>query len=217
MAPDLLTPVLVTLLAAQTRGFAPRQLHNNRPHHSSLHAERINTQIDLDSPKVATMDTLEANKKVYCRCWQSGTFPLCDGSHMAHNKETGDNVGPLILSVAKPTTEDTTANVKETTKDNEKTTGIVGKIKNLFKAPDDGLTWKERMAKAGLSVLLSYGWVSNMSYAVSLSLAWFGFSKKVSYYHLLFNSFIKVPHTFLFLRNTGFWGYNTKYGTFSLA
>ena len=45
------------------------------------------------------MDSVDVgSKKVYCRCWQSGTFPLCDGKHMAHNKETGDNVGPLIVS-----------------------------------------------------------------------------------------------------------------------
>lgn len=43
-------------------------------------AGKINESIDLDSPKVATMESLEpGNKKVYCRCWQSGTFPLCDG------------------------------------------------------------------------------------------------------------------------------------------
>eukprot|EP01082_Thalassiosira_pseudonana_P003960 g2836.t1 g2836 contig12:891763-892215(+) len=42
----------------------------------------------------------------------------------------------------------------------------------------DGLTTRERLAKMGLSALLSYGWVSNMSYAVTLSLSWYGFSKK---------------------------------------
>ena len=25
-------------------------------------------------------------------------FPLCNGTHVKHNKETGDNVGPLIVS-----------------------------------------------------------------------------------------------------------------------
>jgi hypothetical protein len=42
------------------------------------------------------------------------------------------------------------------------------------------LTTRERLAKMGLSALLSYGWVSNMSYAVTLSLSWYGFSKQVS-------------------------------------
>jgi hypothetical protein len=27
-------------------------------------------------------------------------FPNCDGSHVAHNKDTGDNVGPLIVTKA---------------------------------------------------------------------------------------------------------------------
>lgn len=26
---------------------------------------------------------------VFCRCWRSGTFPMCDGAHAKHNKETG--------------------------------------------------------------------------------------------------------------------------------
>ena len=43
----------------------------------------------------------DGEKKVYCRCWKSETFPLCDAAHVAHNKETGDNVGPLIVSVEK--------------------------------------------------------------------------------------------------------------------
>lgn len=44
--------------------------------------------------------------------------------------------------------------------------------------PDDGLTFKKRLAKAGLSVVLSYGWVSNVSYSITVSIAWFLFSKR---------------------------------------
>ena len=47
---------------------------------------------------VHTVSTSTIEKQaVYCRCWRSGTFPLCNGAHVAHNKETGDNVGPLII------------------------------------------------------------------------------------------------------------------------
>jgi hypothetical protein len=32
-----------------------------------------------------------------CRCFASNKFPLCDGSHNKHNKEHGDNAGPVVL------------------------------------------------------------------------------------------------------------------------
>ncbi len=32
-----------------------------------------------------------------CRCWQSGKFPYCDGTHRKVNAEMGDNVGPAII------------------------------------------------------------------------------------------------------------------------
>jgi len=67
---------------------------------------KINSLIDLDSPKVVNNESVACGKKgVYCRCWQSKTFPACDGSHMNHNKATGDNVGPLIIA-AKAAVED---------------------------------------------------------------------------------------------------------------
>ncbi|OGT47275.1 MAG: hypothetical protein A3F17_08440 [Gammaproteobacteria bacterium RIFCSPHIGHO2_12_FULL_41_15] len=34
-----------------------------------------------------------------CRCWQSKTFPYCDGSHRAHNEICGDRVGPAVITV----------------------------------------------------------------------------------------------------------------------
>ncbi len=51
---------------------------------------------------------------------------------------------------------------------------------NMFKPKSsENMTPKEMLAKMGLSALLSYGFVSNMSYCVTVSLAWFGFTKKV--------------------------------------
>ena len=44
----------------------------------------------------------------------------------------------------------------------------------------DGVSTKQQLAKMGLAVALSYGWVSNLSYCVSVSLAWYIFSKRVS-------------------------------------
>jgi len=40
------------------------------------------------------------------------------------------------------------------------------------------LTTRQRLAKLGFSVLLSYGFVSNMSAMIFLSMAWFSFSAK---------------------------------------
>ncbi|XP_066259267.1 CDGSH iron-sulfur domain-containing protein 2 homolog [Euwallacea similis] len=64
---------------------------------------RCNHAIQLTNPKV--VDTIDVeditDKAVFCRCWKSKNWPYCDGSHGNHNKETGDNLGPIIVKKVK--------------------------------------------------------------------------------------------------------------------
>lgn len=68
----------------------------------------INHNVKKDEPKV--VDTVDVedlgNKSVFCRCWKSKKFPYCDGAHATHNKECGDNIGPLIVQKRNPNPED---------------------------------------------------------------------------------------------------------------
>ncbi|KAJ7333553.1 CDGSH iron-sulfur domain-containing protein 2 [Desmophyllum pertusum] len=62
----------------------------------------VNKTQQKEKEKVADTIQIEdlAEKAAYhafCRCWKSKKFPRCDGSHTQHNKETGDNVGPVVL------------------------------------------------------------------------------------------------------------------------
>jgi len=61
-----------------------------------------NDSIKKDQDKVVdTVDIEDIGKqKAFCRCWKSKKFPYCDGAHAKHNKETGDNVGPLLVKNA---------------------------------------------------------------------------------------------------------------------
>lgn len=56
-----------------------------------------------------------------------------------------------------------------------------GRLKAYFfkGKKDESLTFKQRLAKMGVATVLSYGMISNLSYAILVALAWFGFSAKV--------------------------------------
>lgn len=84
----------------------PKQIHTPHDTPFSLppqEGKKLNEKVDLSSPKVVnTVELSPGEKKVFCRCWLSDTFPLCDGAHQKHNLETGDTVGPLIVKSPKP-------------------------------------------------------------------------------------------------------------------
>jgi len=71
-----------------------------------------------------------------------------------------------------------TAEPSTTTNSNNNKPSILSRLKSkiTIKKSEDGLTTRQRLAKLGFAVLLSYGFVSNMSAMVFLSLAWFTFS-----------------------------------------
>lgn len=103
-----LTFVAILLLAAGAEGFLLSNFGNRVRSHSlkaegQINSGRINHQVDLSSEKVAHFLTVKPGEKIVaCRCWKSGKFPLCDGAHLQHNKETGDNVGPCVITGSSP-------------------------------------------------------------------------------------------------------------------
>ena len=101
---------------------------------------------------------------------------------MAHNKECGDNVGPLIVTVDTTTKQNEEEAEKVVGNATTKSSSLLSKLKSIFQSKKNkdpsGLTTKEKLQKMGLAALLSYGFVSNMSYAITLSVSWFTHSKK---------------------------------------
>merc|ERR1712228_913321 len=68
----------------------------------------------------------------------------------------------------------------EETKTTDNSMSRLQKLKKKLFPPkeDDGLTFRQRLAKAGLSVVLSYGWVSNVSSVSMAALSWYVFNKR---------------------------------------
>jgi hypothetical protein len=105
-----------------------------------------------------------------------------DGSDDSDKKDTEENDSAAIEAVEIVETDavivesnDGTSSVISTIPAWKRTV-LFWKYKN--NKSDDGLTFRQRLAKAGLSVVLSYGFVSNMSYCVSVSVAWYIFCKR---------------------------------------
>lgn len=106
----------------------------------------------------------------------------------ATNDEAGDQEGTKETTKDKDSIEKPSDEVSGILESSDTSNTLMQRIKNYFSPPNDGLTFRQRLAKLGLAVALSYGWVSNMSYSVTVSLAWYIFSKRVRKYTISRNA-----------------------------
>mmetsp|Transcript_25344 Transcript_25344/g.37899 ORF Transcript_25344/g.37899 Transcript_25344/m.37899 type:complete len:173 (-) Transcript_25344:9-527(-) len=107
------------------------------------------------------------------------TPTIRSGSLLANPQGTRPAVRQHSKLVTSPLFADTTKRNLSSDGGEEKV-GALKRFLKMFKpkSASENMTPKEMLAKMGLSALLSYGFVSNMSYCVTVSLAWFGFTKK---------------------------------------
>jgi len=58
----------------------------------------------VDFANIEELNTCcQDGEKKFCRCFASKSFPFCDGSHVALNKEGVTNAGPIVIKKVKPT------------------------------------------------------------------------------------------------------------------
>ena len=51
----------------------------------------------MNAQHEARAEIIVTERVALCRCWQSASFPYCDGSHNAYNAAEGDCLGPVIV------------------------------------------------------------------------------------------------------------------------
>ncbi|KAM7063996.1 CDGSH iron-sulfur domain-containing protein 1-like [Molossus nigricans] len=92
---EWIAAVTIAAGAAAISYLAYKRFYVKDHHNKSM----VNLHIQKDNPKTVNAFDMEdlGDKAVYCCCWRSKKFPFCDGAHIKHNEETGDNVGPLII------------------------------------------------------------------------------------------------------------------------
>jgi len=90
--------------------------------------KRVDT-VDIEE---LVSQSLSGEEIKFCRCYRSSRFPLCDGAHNAHNKEAGDNAGPVVIKSFPPSDKRPTLPPVAAVSEAELSRGIVGKRANNY-------------------------------------------------------------------------------------
>lgn len=106
----------------------------------------------------------------------------------AHVACIGAGCNTRLLSLSSPPTDGARGDPEETAADGsaskKQKTGLRKRLASYFKSSesDDGLTFRQRLAKMGLATVLSYGWISNTNAMILVASAWYVFCAKVRSY-----------------------------------
>lgn len=83
--------------AAEASKPVPGPRANNYGVKSNTPADDPSRRVDKVGIDLLRSVVDEDGSAILCRCYRSSTFPWCDGQHLKHNKQCGDNVGPVVI------------------------------------------------------------------------------------------------------------------------
>lgn len=71
---------------------------NNYGLDSTMPPDNPSRRVDMVDWDDVAAKVKDGQKVALCRCYRSAKFPYCDGSHIKHNEETGDNIAPVVVT-----------------------------------------------------------------------------------------------------------------------
>jgi len=80
-----------------------KEVITNQVIQASIRDSRIRRSLDKLLPCDCYKHEIEevgCARMAFCKCEQSKTYPLCDGSHESFNRQTGSTIAPLIVEVS---------------------------------------------------------------------------------------------------------------------
>lgn len=156
--------------------FHSRTVAYSPPVHHSLVAS-FPTMSSPIKPRI--LQQKGATHPVLCSGFQSRRIPYFSSSLMrlgaASTTDGQGDDGDADQETGKPSKNDPSSSTNTPQK------SFWSRIRNFFRSPDDGLTFKERLAKYGIAAVLSYLFISNVGGCLAVSAAWYIFSAT---YHL---------------------------------